>query len=66
MILVWVLLALIAYGFWGNVLPGWLNFRGFGIEAAAEITTMTTAGVLGIATSTSVSFVFYFVLFGAF
>jgi len=27
---------------------------------------MTTAGVLGIATSTSVSFVFYFVLFGAF
>lgn len=66
MILVWVLLAFIAYAFWGNILPGWLNFRGFGVEAATEITTMTTAGVLGITTSTSVSFVFYFILFGAF
>ncbi|MBQ2260491.1 MAG: TRAP transporter fused permease subunit [Loktanella sp.] len=65
-ILVWVLLAFIAYAFWGNVLPGWLNFRGFGLEEATEIMTMTTAGVLGITTSTSVSFVFYFVLFGAF
>jgi len=65
-ILVWVLLAFIAYAFWGNVLPGWLNFRGFGLDEATEIMTMTTAGVLGITTSTSVSFVFYFVLFGAF
>ena len=65
-VLVWVLLAFIAYAFWGNVLPGWLQFRGFGIEAATEITTMTTAGVLGITTSTSVSFIFYFILFGAF
>lgn len=65
-VLVWVLLAFIAYAFWGNVLPGWLQFRGFGIEAATEIMTMTTAGVLGITTSTSVSFIFYFILFGAF
>ncbi|MCE5973833.1 TRAP transporter fused permease subunit [Sinirhodobacter sp. WL0062] len=65
-ILVWVLLAFIAYAFWGNYLPGWLSFRGFGIEAATEITTMTTAGVLGITTSTSVGFIFYFILFGAF
>ncbi|MFN3225130.1 MAG: TRAP transporter permease [Hyphomicrobiales bacterium] len=65
-ILVWVLLAFIAYAFYGSVLPGWLGFRGFGIEAATEIATMTTAGVLGITTSTSVSFIFYFILFGAF
>ncbi|WP_432256403.1 TRAP transporter permease [Limimaricola sp. AA108-03] len=65
-ILVWVILAFVAYAFWGNLLPGWLNFRGFGLEAATEITTMTTAGVLGITTSTSVSFIFYFILFGAF
>lgn len=65
-ILVWVLLAFIAYAFWGDILPGWLNFRGFGAEAAIEIVTMTTAGVLGITTSTSVSFIFYFILFGAF
>ena len=65
-ILVWVILAFIAYAFWGDLLPGWLYFRGFGIDAAIEITTMTTAGVLGITTSTSINFVFYFVLFGAF
>ncbi|MGL1921667.1 MAG: TRAP transporter fused permease subunit [Hyphomicrobiales bacterium] len=65
-ILVWVLLIFIAYAMWGNHLPGWLGFRGFELESAIEITTMTTAGVLGITTSTSVSFIFYFILFGAF
>lgn len=65
-ILVAVLSVFIAYAFWGNLLPGWLSFRGFGLEAAIEITTMTTAGVLGITTSTSVSFIFYFIVFGAF
>lgn len=65
-ILVWVLLVFIAYAFWGSILPGWLGFRGFELDAAIEITSMTTAGVLGITTSTSVSFIFYFVLFGAF
>lgn len=66
MILVGVLAAFIAYAFWGNLLPGWLSFRGFGLDAAIEISTMTTAGVLGITTSTSVNFIFYFILFGAF
>lgn len=65
-ILVGVLLVFIAYAFFGNVLPGWLSFRGFGLDAAIEISTMTTAGVLGITTSTSVDFVFYFILFGSF
>ena len=65
-ILVGVLVVFIACAFWGNVLPGWLAFRGFPIDAAIEISTMTTAGVLGITTSTSVSFIFYFILFGAF
>ncbi|WP_370225922.1 TRAP transporter permease [Pararhodobacter marinus] len=65
-ILVGVLAVFIAYAFWGNLLPGWLSFRGFGLDAAIEISTMTTAGVLGITTSTSVSFIFYFIMFGAF
>ncbi|UUP15643.1 TRAP transporter permease [Nitratireductor thuwali] len=65
-ILVGVLLVFIAYAFFGNLLPGWLSFRGFDLEPAIEITTMTTAGVLGITTSTSADFVFYFILFGAF
>lgn len=66
MILVWVLLVFILYAFWSNLLPGWLGFRGFDGEAAVEIATMTTAGVLGITTSISVNFIFYFILFGAF
>ncbi len=65
-ILVGVLVVFITYAFWGNFLPGWLSFRGFPLDAAIEISTMTTAGVLGITTSTSVSFIFYFILFGAF
>ncbi|MBL4813295.1 MAG: TRAP transporter fused permease subunit [Rhodobacteraceae bacterium] len=66
MILVYVLAAFIAYAFWGNMLPGWLGFRGFPLDSAIEISTMSTAGVLGITTSTSVNFIFYFILFGAF
>lgn len=64
-ILVGVLLVFIAYAFLGPFFPGWLNFRGFDVDDAIEITTMTTAGVLGVTTSTSVHFVFYFVAFGA-
>jgi TRAP transporter 4TM/12TM fusion protein len=59
-----VLLVFFAYGFLGAVFPGWLYFRGFGIEEATEILTMTTNGVLGITTATSLQFVFYFILFG--
>lgn len=64
-VLVAVLALFIAYAFFGSWLPGWLFFRGFELDAAIEITTMTTAGVLGITTATSVSFVFYFIFFGA-
>jgi TRAP transporter 4TM/12TM fusion protein len=64
-VLVAVLGTFIAYAFLGALLPGWLSFRGFPLDAAIEITTMTTAGVLGITTSTSVGFIFYFILFGA-
>ncbi|PLW76529.1 TRAP transporter permease [Cohaesibacter celericrescens] len=66
MILVYVLLVFITYALFGNFLPGWIGFRGFFMDEAIEIVTMTTAGVLGITTSTSVSFIFYFILFGAF
>jgi len=64
-VLVGVLAVFITYAFWSNLLSGWLRFRGFDLEAAIEITTMSTAGVLGITTSTSVNFIFYFILFGA-
>jgi len=60
--LLWVIIAFVAYGFWGYLLPG--GFQGFGYELFIEFMTMATHGILGVTTETSVNFVFYFILFG--
>ena len=60
-----VILAFLAYGFIGPWCPGWLRFQGFGPELYIEILTMTGHGLMGITTETSVTFVFYFIAFGA-
>ena len=59
-----VIIAFLLYGAFGYVLPGVFGFRGFGLEEYIEILTMTTSGILGVTTETSVNFVFYFVAFG--
>jgi TRAP transporter 4TM/12TM fusion protein len=64
MILVAVIGVFLLYGFFGYLVPGAGGFRGFGALEAVEILTMTTSGILGVTTETSVSFVFYFVAFG--
>jgi TRAP transporter 4TM/12TM fusion protein len=61
-----VLLGFLAYAAAGPWLPGWLNFSGFRFDEMIEILTMSLNGILGITTETSVQFVFYFVIFGAF
>jgi len=63
-ILVWVILAFLAYGAFGYVLPWGAGFRGFGLSEYVEILTLTTSGILGVTTETSVTFVFYFIAFG--
>jgi TRAP transporter 4TM/12TM fusion protein len=63
-VLVWVIVGFLAYGAFGYLLPGTMRFRGFGLEEYVEILTMTTSGILGVTTETSVNFVFYFVAFG--
>ena len=63
MILVWVLLGFLAYGAFAYVLP-FGGFRGFGLEEYVEILLLTTSGIFGVTTETSVSFVFYFIAFG--
>lgn len=64
----WILLGVIAafllYGAFGFLIPGEAGFRGFGLQEYVEILTMTTSGILGVTTETSVNFVFYFVAFG--
>lgn len=62
-ILVWVILAFLLYGALGFLLP-YGGFRGFELKEYVEILVLTTSGVLGVTTETSVSFVFYFIAFG--
>ena len=62
-ILVWVILGFLLYGWLAFLLP-FGGFRGFGLEEYIEILVLTTSGILGVTTETSVSFVFYFIAFG--
>ena len=62
-ILVWVILAFLAYGGLAFVLP-FGGFRGFGLSEFVEILMLTTSGIFGVTTETSVTFVFYFIAFG--
>lgn len=60
-----LLLFTLLYNFAGRWFPGWSRFSGFSFEDTIEIMTMTTNGVLGVTTETSVQFVFYFLVFGS-
>ena len=62
-ILVWVILGFLLYGWLAFLLP-FGGFRGFGLEEYIEILVLTTSGIFGVTTETSVSFVFYFIAFG--
>lgn len=62
-ILVWVLVAFLAYGGLAFLLP-FGGFRGFGLSELTEILMLTTSGIFGVTTETSVTFVFYFIAFG--
>ena len=62
-ILVWVILAFLAYGGLAFLLP-FGGFRGFGLTEFVEILMLTTSGIFGVTTETSVTFVFYFIAFG--
>ena len=61
-----LLLAFISYGFFGKAMPGWFRFEGFSLETFAELTVLGTDGLFGVTASAITSFVFYFILFGAF
>ncbi|WP_346665341.1 TRAP transporter fused permease subunit [uncultured Mailhella sp.] len=58
-------LVVIAYGVFGPHFPGVLRFDGFNLEAFTEIMSLTSNGVYGTALSTTASFIFYFIIFGA-
>lgn len=61
-----IVLVFLAYGFFGNMLPGLLGHTGHSLSAMLENQVYSTGGIFGSPVSVSVSMVFYFLLFGAF
>jgi TRAP transporter 4TM/12TM fusion protein len=56
----------VLYGYVGPYLPGFLAHRGFSVERIISHMFFTTEGILGIPLGVSATFVFLFILFGAF
>lgn len=56
----------LAYAFFGPYFPGFLNHRGQDIKSIVRTMFYTTDGILGTPISVSATFIFVFLLFGAF
>ena len=57
---------LLVYGFWGQYIPGVLNHSGVSISRMVDQMYLSFEGIFGIALGISASFIFIFMLFGAF
>jgi len=58
--------AFLLYSYFGAYFPGFLAHRGFSIRRIVAHMYFTTEGILGIPLGVSATFIFLFVLFGAF
>jgi TRAP transporter 4TM/12TM fusion protein len=58
--------AFLLYGLFGNLLPGDLAHRGFGFAQIVDQLAFGTEGIFGIPTLVSATYIFLFILFGAF
>ena len=56
----------LAYGIFGQYLPGALAHRGFGLDQIVSTLGFGTEGIYGTPTYVSSSYIFLFILFGAF
>ncbi|MDR1979432.1 MAG: TRAP transporter permease [Synergistaceae bacterium] len=56
----------LAYGLWGDYLPGLLGHTGFSLRRIVYQTYLTSEGIFGVALSISATYIFLFILFGAF
>ncbi len=54
------------YAFFGPYFPGFLGHRGQDVESLIQLMFFTTDGILGTPLSVSATFIFVFLLFGAF
>jgi TRAP transporter 4TM/12TM fusion protein len=56
----------LVYAYFGDYFPGFLMHRGYSVERIISHMFFTTEGILGIPLGVSATFIFLFILFGAF
>ncbi len=56
----------ILFAFFGDHIPGLLHHRGYGVKRIATHLFYTTEGIIGLPLGTCASYIFLFILFGAF
>jgi len=56
----------LAYGLWGQYLPDFLAHRGYGFDQIIGTMFLSTEGIFGVPTWVSATYIFLFILFGAF
>lgn len=56
----------LAYPWYGSYLPGFLSIRQYSVDRIVNFMYLTTEGIFGLATGVSATYLFLFVLFGAF
>jgi TRAP transporter 4TM/12TM fusion protein len=61
-----ICLAFVAYGLFGNYLPRPLDHRGYGLDQIIEQLSFGTEGIYSTPTGISATYIFLFILFGAF
>ncbi|MDP3486340.1 MAG: TRAP transporter fused permease subunit, partial [Bacillota bacterium] len=61
-----VAIVFLAYAYFGPYFPGVLSHRGFSLNRLVEHTFLTTEGIFGTPIMVSSTFVFLFILYGAF
>jgi len=61
-----ICLLFLAYGLFGQYLPSPLNHRGYGFDQIVEVLFLGTEGIYGTPIYVSSSYIFLFILFGAF
>jgi TRAP transporter 4TM/12TM fusion protein len=59
-------IAFVPYALFGRSLPGFLLHRGYGFDQVIDTLYLGTEGIYGVPTYVSATFIFLFILFGAF
>ena len=64
--LTFIALGFLLFGYFGPYMPDILVHKGYSIERMATTLSLTTEGIFGLPTGVAATFVFIFILFGAF